>query len=101
MRGRILTGLIAGVLVVATIAALSINNVNRQLEELRLQKESTVNADSIASAIEKKIFDSLKVEFQKRDLEILELRKSVTKTRRQNEELTKKFNSLPVNMPEF
>jgi biopolymer transport protein ExbB/TolQ len=101
MRGRILSGLIAGALVVIAIVAISAVNISRQIEEIRLQKESTVNADSIASAIEKKIFDSLKVEFQKRDLEIQQLRKSVNKTRLQNEELTRRFNSANVNMPDF
>ncbi len=71
------------------------------IDSLYNQKQSLLSIDSIRSAIEKKIIDSVMLEFYKRDKLIKELERGIAKTRKQNEELEKRFQNITLDMPEF
>jgi hypothetical protein len=71
------------------------------VEELKNRKEKILNIDSLRSAIEVKILDSVRADLTRRDAEIEQLKKDIKTQRRKNEELTKLYYSLPVSMPEL
>lgn len=93
------------VLALAIGAAIFVRSRERKLERrisaIESRKLKIVVSDSVASAIESRILDSLKVRVDRQDAKIAELSKVVTITRRKNESLEKRINDLNISMPDF
>jgi BMFP domain-containing protein YqiC len=96
---------------VVTLAALVVGLVflfrvkrerDDELKQLRENFESIVNYDSIISASEKRMFDSLKVVREEFDRQIKIQHDENTKLRRRNSALEKRFNDLDLGVrPDF
>jgi BMFP domain-containing protein YqiC len=99
------------IMTVVTLAALVVGLVflfrvkrerDDELKQLRENFESIVNYDSIISASEKRMFDSLKVVREEFDRQIKIQHDENTKLRRRNSALEKRFNDLDLGVrPDF
>ena len=96
---------------VVTLAALVVGLVflfrvkrerDDEIKQLRENFESVVNYDSIISASEKRMFDSLKVVREEFDRQIKFQHDENAKLRRRNNALEKRFNDLDLGVrPDF
>lgn len=77
------------------------NRVDQEIRDLKNRKDVVIKLDSLRDAIERKLYDSLSVEFSTRDKKIKTLETDLLKTRQQNAELQKLYNSIRVDMPQF
>lgn len=74
---------------------------DRVIKQLESRKAKILDADSLRDAIESRILDSLNKRVDRQDAKIAENRKIILKTRRQNELLQNRFDSIRVFMPPF
>jgi uncharacterized protein HemX len=89
--------------VIVFIAHLVIRMSTQQekIYELQNSVTLTINSDSLRSSIERKIIDSLSGRFEDYDKQIRLLKISLTKNRKQNEDLQIYYNSVRVVMPAY
>lgn len=69
--------------------------------DLKNRKDQTIKLDSVRTAIETKIFDSVAVVMGAQSKKIKVLESEQKRLRNDNAELQKKVNSIRVSMPEF
>jgi hypothetical protein len=104
MNGRAITLLIAGFVAVGIVVAISAANVKARIdrvEGLCVKEQAIIAADSVRDISERLKVDSLRVSIKAHEAQIDELKRDLTKTRKQNAELEKRFKSITVSMPEF
>lgn len=77
------------------------SRIDQEIRDLKNRKHVIIKLDSLRDAIERKLYDSLSVEFSFRDRRIKTLEIDLLKTRKQNAELQKLYNSIRVDMPKF
>jgi uncharacterized protein HemX len=75
--------------------------MEQQILDIKNRKDQVIKLDSLRDAIERKVFDSLSVEFDTRDKKIKTLENDLQKTRKDNAELHKLYNSIRVDMPQL
>lgn len=88
---------IGGVLYVADYK----EKLEKKIEAIAARKTQIINADSLRSAIEAVIIDSLKVELAAQDAKIAAQDKLINQTRRKNEALQKRLDNIIVSLPDF
>ena len=101
-----LAGYAAAVVLVAVALSFVVNSCSSKKQEKKIQAlerrtYKIINADSLRDVIESRILDSLKIVADRQDAKIAELPKSLTVTRRKNEQLEKRINDIIVFMPDF
>lgn len=75
--------------------------VDQEIKELRTKKDQVLKLDSLRNAIEAAVSDSLKIKFAEQNKRIKAIETDLLKTRKENEELQKLYNSIDLNMPEL
>jgi len=75
--------------------------IEQEIRDIKNRKDVRIKLDSLRDSIERKIFDSLYYEFTIRDKKIKSLEIDLIKTRKQNAELQKLYNSIRIDMPNF
>jgi hypothetical protein len=71
------------------------------IDSLYRAHEVLIDFDSIEQRITKNIIDSMMIEIGKTNKALKTIQQHNDQTRKQNEELVKKFNSLVVTRPDF
>lgn len=94
------------VVVIAAAASGVVNSckgkrLERELKRLETKEVKIINADSLRSAIESRILDSLNKKVDRQDAKIAELTKAQRVTRRQNEKLEKRLDDINIALPDF
>jgi uncharacterized protein HemX len=94
--------LIIGGNVVSVVLNLRNNRkTEERIQKIEIRKVKIINTDSIRSLIESRILDSLNKKADRQDAKIAALTKSLKVTRRQNEALQTRLDSIHVFMPDF
>lgn len=75
--------------------------INNKIQAIEIRKVKIINTDSVRSVIESRILDSLKVRADQQDAKIAAITKSLKVTRRQNENLQMRLDSIHIFMPDF
>jgi hypothetical protein len=78
-----------------------IKAMEKEIETISARKAQVINVDSLRSAIEAQIMDSLKVVLKDQDNKIAASAKVITQTRRQNEALQKRLDNIVISMPDL
>lgn len=94
------------ILVAVAIAAILFaarykEKLEEKIEAIEQRKIQIINADSLRSAIEAKIVDSLKVKLKEQDAKIAASTKAINQIRRKNEDLQKRLDDIVVTLPDF
>lgn len=92
--------------IVSIAASYVLNSCDKSRQEKKIQaletrKVKIINADSLRDVIESRILGSLKKEVDRQDAKIAALTQSLTVTRRKNEKMQKRLDSIRVFMPDF
>jgi predicted RNase H-like nuclease (RuvC/YqgF family) len=93
--------LLAAIVLAGYMLVRHLQKMEQRMREIEERKVQIVNIDSITSVIERRLVDSLNTVVVNQDKKIDALRQDLTKTRRKNEALEKRFNDIVVTMPDF
>jgi predicted nucleic acid-binding Zn-ribbon protein len=88
---------------VAVMAWLTIQHIDNteKIEYIKKSFQTTIDADSMRSQIERKVIDSLNIRLADYEKEIKSIKSDLIKTRKRNEDLQIYYNDNRVIMPEF
>ena len=87
--------------VIVAVGTFGYFHFEKRVEEIKARKAETMRADSIQSARERKIIDSLTTALSLQNTKINSTLRDLKMIRRQNEALEKRFDSIVIDMPDF
>lgn len=77
------------------------SKIEQEIRDLKNRKDQILKLDSIRSATEKRVYDSLSKILASRDARINQMELSIKKAHEEHEQLQKLYNSVRVAMPKF